>query len=315
MNRNFITFLDTTNTEHTVPVELHNIDLVKRWQNLILKNQSLGDKELRSFFINYTYKDIATIQSKINNIITIINAEYDKQLPTYHDVNTLNETVLNHLHEEFEIYGSRIDSLILENTYSQLVHDNFLLLNELIHSCEEVIHSNTMNHTLPPPMSVLFDYYPQTEFETLLERDKLHLTSEFKWGGIYLGYNTLGKDWLKVCADNDLEVIERDMVKPQVRFAAETWVNFGPDDSDNSNANKFINWYYSLTPELQNKVPIDNLNLLAFGRYKIGKVVIDESYFLKYHPSTSDWLSYNHPIKKKWNEEVFSTFREIVTIG
>jgi hypothetical protein len=164
-------------------------------------------------------------------------------------------------------------------------------------------------------MSVIFDFYPQTEFESLLERDKLHLTSEFKWGDLYLGYNTLGKDWLKVCLDNDLEVIERDMVKPQIKFAAEAWLNFGPDNFENNNVNMFTNWYEGLPANLQKKVPVDNLNALSFGRFQIGRIVIDEYYFLKYHNNLSDWLSPNHPIKKKWNEEVFSTFRKIKKIG
>jgi hypothetical protein len=35
----------------------------------------------------------------------------------------------------------------------------------------------------------------------------------------------------------------------------------------------------------------------------------------EYDVNLSDWLSPNHPIKKKWNEEVFSTFRKIIKIG
>lgn len=314
MKNNVITFLDADNKKHIIPFKLYTNDLVTRWKNLILKNQRLGDKELRSYFINYTFKDIGVIQTKLNDIITIINSEYDKQLPTYMDVDTLKEEVLNHLHEEFEIYGTRVDDLILTDNYSQTIHDSFLRLNELIHLCEEVIYSVKLNPPLPP-MSVLFDFYPQTEFESLLERDKLHLTSEFKWGNLYLGYNTLGKDWLKICLDNDLEVIERDMVKPQIRFSAESWINFGPDDFQNTNINTFVNWYENLPRDLQKKVPIDNLNALSFGRYCVGKVVIDYSYFLKYHPVEADWLSYNHPIKKKWNEEVFSKFRKVIKIG
>jgi hypothetical protein len=77
---------------------------------------------------------------------------------------------------------------------------------------------------------------------------------------------------------------------------------------ENNNVNKFINWYEGLPANLQKKVPVDNLNALSFGRFQIGRIVIDEYYFLKYHNNLGDWLSLNHPIKKKWNEEVFSTF-------
>jgi hypothetical protein len=67
--------------------------------------------------------------------------------------------------------------------------------------------------------------------------------------------------------------------------------------------------------ELQTKVPINDLNKLSLGRYLIGTVIIDDRYFLKYHNNASDWNSPNHPIKKKWNEEVFSTFKEIIKLG
>jgi hypothetical protein len=311
----YIIFLDNHNNKHTIPVSIFDTDLGSRWSKLIIKNQKiLSGKKIHSSFSNYTLKDINRILEELNTISKTINQKYDRLLPTFSNSTEIDTKILNDLHEEFEFYGTRIDELSLSLDFSQDLHNNFLLLNELIHVLEDLISSATLNPRLPP-MSVVFDFYPQTEFESLLEKDKLHLTSEFKWGDLYLGYNTLGKDWLKVCFDNDLEVIERDMVKPQIRFAAETWFNFGPDNFENNNVNRFINWYSGLPANLQQKVPIDNLNALSFGRYNIGKVEINDDYFLKYHPIKADWLSYNHPIKKKWNEEVFSSFRKIIKIG
>jgi hypothetical protein len=311
----YIIFLDKDNNKHTIPVSIFNTNLGNRWSKLIIKNQKLlSGKKIHSSFSNYTLKDINRILEELNAISKNINREYDRLLPIFSNSTEIDTKILNDLHEEFEFYGTRLDELSLSLDFSQDLHNNFLLLNELIHVLEDLITSATLNPRLPP-MSVVLDFYPQTEFESLLERDKLHLTSEFKWGNLYLGYNTLGKDWLKVCLDNDLEVIERDMVKPQIRFAAETWLNFGPDNFENNNVNTFINWYAGLPANIQQKVPIDNLNALSFGRYSLGKVEINDDYFLKYHPEKADWLSYNHPIKKKWNEEVFSTFRKIKKIG
>jgi hypothetical protein len=309
----YIIFLDKDNHKHTIPVSIFNTNLGSRWSKLVIKNQKfLSGKKLHYTFSNYTLTDSNRILEKLNTISKKINQEYDRTLPIFSNSTVLDTKVLNNLHEEFEFYGTRIDELSLRLDFSQKLHNNFLLLNELIHVIEDLI--NASNPRLPP-MSVVFDFYPQTDFESLQERDKLHLTSEFKWGDLYLGYNTLGKDWLKVCLDNDLEVIERDMVKPQIRFAAESWLNFGPDNFENNNVNTFVNWYEGLPANLQQKVPVDNLNALSFGRYSIGKVEINNDYFLKYHPVKADWLSYNHPIKKKWNEEVFSTFRKIIKIG
>ena len=104
------------------------------------------------------------------------------------------------------------------------------------------------------------------------------------------------------------------MVKPQERFSAETWINFGPDDWTNYNIASFERWYLTLPKELQSRVPVDNLNELSLGRYRIGHILINDDYFLKYHPIEQDWLSHSHPIKQQWNKEVFSTFTEIIKI-
>ena len=312
----YVIFLDKDRRKHRIPFTVFDTSLGSRWAGLVIKNQKfLSGKRLHSTFSNYTLKDLDYILESLNTISKKINREYDRLLPIFSDTTVLDKTVLNNLHEEFEFYGTRVDDLSLRLDFSVKLHNSFLLLNELIHIAEDLINSNNKEIRPVPTMSVLMDYYPQTEFYDIEEIDKLHLKTDFRWGGIYLGYNTLGKDWLKVAHDNDLEVIERDMVKPQSRFSAETWINFGSDDWLNHNVGEFEKWYRTLPPELTIKVPIDDLNKLSLGRFNIGHVEINESYFLKYHDNLNDWLTPNHPIKKKWNEEVFSTFRKIIKIG
>jgi hypothetical protein len=304
----YITFKDNKGLEHTIPFMIYKTDLAKRWVVGVMYNQRLGDKYIHSAFINQTYTDISKIQQQLNSVAEKINEDYDLVLPVFVDIDILDETTLNEMHRQYEVYGTRVDEGLIPNNS---LHDNFLLLNELIHTYEEILHSED---SPVPPMSVLVDYYPQTEFYPILERDKLHLTTQFMWGGVYLGYNTLGKDWLNVAHDNDIDVVKRGMVKPQSRFSAETWINFGPDDKDNYNIEAFENWYLTLPKDLQSLVPIDDLHKLSLGRFQIGQVVINDRYFLKYHPNEQDWLSYNHPIKRQWNNEVFSTFTEIIEI-
>jgi len=304
----YITFKDNKGSKHTIPIMMYRTDLAKRWAVGVMYNQRVDGKYIHSAFINQTYNNIFEIQKQLNDIVENINSEYDIVLPIFTDINVLDETILNEMHRQYEAYGTRLEEGL--KTKSSL-HDNFLLLNELIHTYEDILHDEKSSI---PTMSVLVDYYPQTEFYPILERDKLHLTTQFMWGGVYLGYNTLGKDWLKVAFDNDIEVVKRNMVKVQERFSAETWINFGPDDRNNYNAVSFEHWYLTLPKELQTLVPIDDLHKLSLGRYRIGQVLIDDDYFLKYHPNEKDWLSYNHPIKRQWNEEVFSTFTKIVKI-
>lgn len=309
----YIAFLDKNNVEHRVPISIYTTRLGNKWAELVKTNQKFNSKkELHSSISNYTLKDLSRIHNELNKVVTSINKLHSRQLPIFSDPAVLDTHILNSLHEEFEIYGTQVDELAKLPDFSQELHNNFLLLNELIHTCEDVI----AHDKLPiPVMGVISDYYPQEEFASLEEIDKLYLKSDFRWGEIFLGYNTLGKDWLKVSHDNDIEVIERDMVKPQTRFSAEMWINLGPDDYSNYNARQFENWYNNLPASLQTSVPVDNLNKLCLGRFQIGHFEIKNPYFLEYHNNWNDWMSPNHPIKKKWNEEVFSTFRKIVKIG
>ena len=46
------------------------------------------------------------------------------------------------------------------------------------------------------------------------------------WGWLYLGYNTLGKNWMSVSFDDDVDAVERNQIRPQRRFAAELFMNF-----------------------------------------------------------------------------------------
>jgi hypothetical protein len=304
-----ITFEDTSGQHHRIPIAISPTDLAKRWVIKVMSNQHFKDKYLHSAFINQSYKTIDKLHARLINKVKDINLEYDQQLPLFEGTNLFNEDMLNELHRHFEVFGGRINKGLEP---AESLRKNFLLLNEFIHTYEEVLHSKD----LPiPGMSVLIDYYRATEFEPIQERDKLHLTTQFMWGGIYLGYNTLGKDWLNVAHDNDIDVIKRAMVKPQIRMSAETWINFGIDDVDYYTLSKFQLWYSSLPDDIKQLVPIDDLNKLSLGRYSIGRVLIDEEYFLKYHNNKSDWQSHNHPIKGQWNNEVFSTFTKVTGVA
>jgi hypothetical protein len=302
-----ITFENTNGRLHRIPIKVHDTDLAKRWVSKVKCNQHFKDKYLHSALINQSYKNIDKLHARLIDTVKNINLDYYlPQLPE--EVKLFDEPMLNELHRYFEVFGSQVDNGLIP---SESLRKNFLMLNELIHTYEEVLHSKNL---LIPNMSVLIDYYRSTEFEPIQERDKLHLTTQFMWGNVYLGYNTLGKDWLSVSHDNDLEVIRREMVKPQIRMSAETWINFSMDDVNNYTLTAFQKWYALLPEDVKHLVPIDDLNKLSLGRYLIGQVLIDQEYFLKYHNRLEDWMSYNHPIKGKWNNEVFSTFTKVTSI-
>jgi hypothetical protein len=304
-----ITFLDKHKHLHPVTFALYDSSLAKRWKKLIEDNISRPDHHYHTSFVNKTFDNLPEIIQDTNNTISLINKEYDKILPEFDSIDILDHTVLNSLHKEYEIYGDRIDILIADGRYLETLHNNFLKLNELIHVCEEIVHAQDIEF---PAMSVLFDIYPQQLYDAILEKDKLYLTSTFNWGRLYIGYNTLGKDWLEISHHNDTEVITRGQVRPQERFSAEAWINFSPDDDINFTKSQFEKWYDSLPDDLQQQVPINNLNELCLGRFEIGSVVFDD-YFTKYN-TINNWKSQNHKCKSDWNNNMFSTFTNIVSI-
>lgn len=296
-----VTFLDELNVKHQINFSILNTDLAYRWAELVKEGSTDPGKFIHASLANISTASIPRVHARLNKVIENINNQSQFHLPKHENVGELTSEVLNDLHEKFESYGTQIEEL----------HNNFIELNELIHTCEDLEKLN--NTSGIPIMHCQFDFYPQDTFSPILDQDKLFLETEFMWGNVYLGYNTLGKDWLKVCLDNDLAVIERDMVKPQRRFAAETWINFGPDSDSYWVQRSFNAWYEQLPENLKKKVPINNLSELCLGRFVVGKVIID-NYFLNYDPNIANWKAINSEAKQKWNDNVFSTFTKIINV-
>jgi hypothetical protein len=323
-----ITFADKNESLHRITFALYDSSLARRWQSLVEENIACHNSYIHSTLINKTFDNLPEILQELNDTARLINNAYDRVLPEFTNPNTLDQEVLNILHEEYEIYGDRLQSFIdmgyfddpekftelynpqwPGNVQDFMLHNNFLRLNELIHILEEVVHTRDIEF---PQMSALFDIYPQELHDTILEKDKLYLTNTFNWGRLYLGYNTLGKDWLEVSHHNDIDVIKRGQVRPQERFAAEAWINFTSDDIENHGNVRFEKWCDSLPDDIQSSVPVNDLNKLCLGRFEIGNIRIN-NYFLKYD-TFDNWQSLNHRCKVEWNKNVFSTFTKIVDI-
>jgi hypothetical protein len=303
-----------------------NNPIVDRWFKMTQESLE-EDLEIKTRITNNDFDNIGKLMEKINEILvfinknyTTLNSEYDSKLPIFTNVEELDNTVLNFLHEEFEVYGDRIEELQEKGKdevsgvyyyWSMELHEAFLNLNEFIHMIETAIHSD--EHKFPN-FSCIYDFLPVGKFEPVTLLDKLFLGDSFEWGGLYTGYNTLGKDYLSVAPENDWDVIDRDEIRIQERFAPETWLNFGPDMSD-SIRESFYKWYLTLKPSVQDKVPIEDYYKLSLGRYKLGRIILDST-FTDYEPDMKKWHlpvgpSYPHlddseNIKTKWNKEVWT---------
>jgi hypothetical protein len=307
-----LTFLDTFDKTHKLRYYIHDHDLAVRWIAITQQNQAIPTSTLNARITNASYSQIGWVRQQLTDCLNSINSVYDQPLPLYPHIEELSATELNYLHEEFERYGDRHLQGEL-GTHNLAMHNDFLRLNELIHLHEDVLASRGSTNNMR--MAMLWDYYPQGLHLPIEERDKLYLEADLKWGGLYLGYNTLGKDWMKVCQDNDIEVVERGQVRPQRRFAAEAWANFGPDGFHGGTAQNMERWWKQLPAHLQAKVPIDNLNELTLGRFRIGTLLIDDEFIRRYGGTHEQYASHRHPIKSKWNGEVFATFTQLLEVA
>ena len=332
MHRKYTIFFDT-DSNVVLPISYfieNNNSIAEKWWELTV--HSINSKmKINSVTTNTSYKSLPKLLKRINSKVENINSVYDKNLPLIQDVTKVNNEILNYLHEEFEVYGDRMDQIKKNISLfdADKLHSNFLNLNEIIHMIETAVHSGSDGF---PNFSSLVDFLPAGIFQQHYNRlfrciphffeikkeDMLFLEDRFAWGGLYCGYNTLGKDYLTVYPENDYEVIERDEIRTQSRFSTETWLNFGPDMTSN-NSNGFYKWYLSLSLDLRKKIPIGDLNKLQLGRFRLGYVDFNDT-FLDFEPDIKEWVIpgghglLSSTIKQRWNDEIFSTVTNVVGV-
>ena len=293
---------------------LQQNSLIPKWEQII-RTRSANKDELELKITNKTSNDLEKLINILNNIVEEINDFYDKELPLFTSTDELDRKILNFLHEEFENYGER-HRLVSEVGYGHQAgdpnkwpgrgfrkefHQHWLDLNQWIHITEAAMESRG-----DPNFSCLIQYMPFEENGAPIEEiDKLFLDTRFSWGSLYLGYNTLGKDYSHAASDNDQRLISNGQIKVQKTLSSEVWLNFSEGGvQPNMTELQFYDWYKSLTKELQDLIPINDLNTLALGRYYIGELEFDET-FLNYHPIHSDWLIADSELRCRWNLDVF----------
>lgn len=300
---------------------LHDTSLRDRWTQLVDTRNLDPEPKFNLSIANKTTANIPQLMSEINTIVSKINQYYDKILPEFTDTTDIDRVKLNYLHEEFENYGERHAACMAEQSYGTGddtwqrkrfnlgFHETWLKLNEKIHHTESAMMCSPDD----PFFMCSTQFYPFEQGMPIKPEDKLFLTTDIDWGDLYLGYNTLGKDYMDTCEDNDVRVITNGQIKVQEYFSTEVYLNFGVAGYKKSMESNFWKWYSQLPAETQKLIPITDRNALSLGRYFIGSVIFDNA-FLDLHPILEDWENGNKDIRKKWSLEVFSKVKEIVKI-
>jgi hypothetical protein len=280
--------------------------LREKWLNEVKTYLNRSNASLNLKISNKNYLHLNELTEKINSIVKDINTAYNSNMLSFlSGTSDANREKLNSLHEKFEEYGADKKLYLGED-----VHRLWLDLNEWIHVTEVAMGTTVKDF---PEYSALVSVYPPYDGRRLEEKDKLFLTTDFSWGHLYLGYNTLGKDYMHACHDDDVRVVTNKQVKVQQRYSSEVWLCFqNKTYCQKTTELQFYKWYETIEQEAQEIIPIENLNALALGRYFLGHIVIDDD-LLRFHPIEDDWY-FNTEVQKRWNNEVFSQIKRVVEI-
>lgn len=221
-----------SNSELKIPIVLHDTRVANIWYDWFVENdiQNYRTKKLDIGYSPHTEKQVESkLISDINDVVNCINRKTSLNLP---HVTECTKEHTNYLHELFEKYGEEKnkDSFILDVELDNL----YLSLNEKIHSIEFYCTTKETSNPLqfkdpwniPPHVKILYAWNPRIDLD--LEEDDWNMIMPFAADAyeLCLGYNTLGKNLLHAVNDKDNEVIERNMLTPQVNFSNEVSLSF-----------------------------------------------------------------------------------------
>lgn len=307
---------------------LFDNSLVHRWKNLV-DQSNLEQKKLSvTYSKQLNQQEINDLFLKFIEDIKVINLHYDKLLPTPDSVDQLmsDQNLLNELHSEYEFYGDRCRLLEAEDYYkdptrnehyaepwpgltkNKVLHEKMLRLNDQIHQWE--LLARTQRQYVDKTCYALIDWLPAGLHENLLPQDYILFNAETFWGYLYLGYNTLGKNWISIATDNDLDVVKRNAVRPQKRFAAEFILEFKQKGQLYATQNMFYNWI--LNNNLLTTAEDLSMTNIAFGSAPLGKLAF---YRINKFTSVSNDNLQSYEWQSNFNTNIWSKFNTVISAG
>jgi len=142
-------------------------------------------------------------------------------------VEQVNHALLNQLHFEFETFGDLFKaSGGEERTRLAKIYGDFCQLNDTIHASEGAYENRDRGLAeaqFALHASLLPDFYENLTAEMYSE-----FTLDWDFGTLFMGYHTLGKDYLAAYWNDDLDLVRRNEVRPQRISSAEIFAYFGP---------------------------------------------------------------------------------------
>lgn len=182
----------------------------------------------------------------------------------------LKQKRLNHLHQQFHLFE---EAVVESGKYDQ-TRFNLQEMNVLIHRLE-----NTLGNLSGDPtyyeQSLLFYYKGQRR--VLLEpSDYEYFVGENLFGDLLLGYGTTGKNLYQCYLNNDKDLVQNKLVRPQRTVSTEVLLIFPSHDPAEGyfeeEQAKMIKWAKSISAPKYGYNLKDPINI-NFGHPKLGALI------------------------------------------
>jgi hypothetical protein len=178
--------------------------------------------------------DLAECVKALRQVTEDINAVYESDLESSNSgklwvptMENVSSSLLNQLHFEFENFGERFKkgSAEVQNKIRS-VYGPFCQLNDCIHATEGALSNR--DRTMEEAWWALHCAFMPDFYKKLPDELYPEFTLDWKFGTLYMGYHTLGKDILAAFWNDDLDLFHRDEIRPQRISSSEFFIFLGP---------------------------------------------------------------------------------------
>jgi hypothetical protein len=260
---------------YSTPPAQRWLELFKRTQGYVQRFNPLATVAIKHQNVMYGFgrQNLQRNLNEINNLVDEINAVYESQLSTsvdgkLHsvDISTISPSILNQLHHEFEAFGDRQRAGEFAEKHPALP-GLFSRLNNSIHASEAALgNKDASEHNAHIVAHV--NFFPDI-YDSLAEPEYRYFTQDAKFGELFMGYHTLGKDFCAAFHNNDIELVKRHEVRPQRIANTEVITYFGPTIT--GLGERFREWWLANNVSTYGYDMYDPAN--AVGLLPIGRLV------------------------------------------
>ena len=227
MTEKFLVHFESAGEEYALCYQARNSPMVQLFVELLgtASDQRIAygstllvaDTEMSSF---------ETCSDKVIDLVKVLRCHYPSLFDNLNLPQILDQAALNDLHQRFELF---------EHTRASLASRDHVRLfwefNRLIHKTEGALERRNSASVCPAKSKVFYSAQPDvvnTKKLSLAHYEYMEI--QLKPDTLYMGYYTVGKNFLSIWRQNDFELLERRLVSPQVSANTQIVGLFGSDD-------------------------------------------------------------------------------------